>query len=213
MRTTRDQSTMVPSIVHAIRVQILAGRLREGEVIHQTDLAKELGVSPVPVREALRSLEVEGIVTFLPFRGTIVSPVTPSEISECYLIANALGAVMLPICVPKLTESDLKALHTHAERLDHGEATLDDFLGFYTVLLKPAEMPLMLDIVRNVGFRSIRIFALADANRKALNATRPTRKDIIEAAASRDIARTLAAFTEFHDVRRRGLLKALAERN
>ena len=48
--------TLIPGIAEAICGRILRGELREGEVIHQTELAKELGVSPVPLREALRRL-------------------------------------------------------------------------------------------------------------------------------------------------------------
>jgi len=59
--------------VEALRERILRGDYPEGEPLRQDALADELGVSRIPVREALRQLEAEGLVTFSPHRGAVVS--------------------------------------------------------------------------------------------------------------------------------------------
>lgn len=207
MTNLRDSSTLIPSILKAIQAKITAGELREGEVIHQTELAKELGVSPVPIREALRSLEVAGIVTFLPFRGTIITPVTSAEIAECFLIGIALGTRMLPLAAPRFTTEDLARLRVLADHLDRGEATLEEFFAFYHQLLRPADLPLCQQIITNVLARLNRVFALASVNLKALTETRPLRAEIIDALAEGDSPKAVEIFTRFHEIRRDGLIK------
>ena len=65
-----------------IRGRILAGSLKPGERLVEDRLSAELGVSRVPVREALRGLSVEGLVTLLPRRGATVVEVTPESVAE-----------------------------------------------------------------------------------------------------------------------------------
>jgi DNA-binding GntR family transcriptional regulator len=65
-----------------IRGRILDGSLRPGERLVEDRLSAELGVSRVPVREALRGLSVEGLVTLLPRRGATVVEITPETVAE-----------------------------------------------------------------------------------------------------------------------------------
>ncbi len=65
-----------------IRGRILAGTLKPGERLVEDRLSAELGVSRVPVREALRGLSAEGLVTLLPRRGATVVEVTPESVAE-----------------------------------------------------------------------------------------------------------------------------------
>lgn len=204
--------TLIPGIAEAICERILRGQLREGEVIHQTELAKELGVSPVPLREALRRLEAEGLVTFLPYRGTIVAPITAVEVREGFAAAVAIGLIMIPEAVQRLKPADLETLQGLAELLDGGDAGLDDVLQFYTVLLQPAGMPWLLDMVRKIILRCIRFFPVTQANRRALQHVRPTRLELVEACCSGDAERATRVFTEYHQVRCEGLVKAHAQR-
>ena len=209
---TQPAPTLVPGIAEAICDRILRGELREGEVIHQTELARELGVSPVPLREALRRLEAEGLVTFLPYRGTIVTPLTETEIRECFAAGIALGMIMIPEAIPRLLPQDFELLHELAEKLDGGDATQEDVLAFYTTLLQPAGMSWLLDMFRKITTRGIRFYPVTQANRRALQHVKPTRLDLVEACRSGDIERAKRAFAEYHQIRCEGLVKALSQR-
>ena len=204
--------TLIPGIAEAICGRILRGELREGEVIHQTELAKELGVSPVPLREALRRLEAEGLVAFLPYRGTIVAPITANEIREAFAAAIALGLIMLPEALPRLLPQDFEKLTVLAVKLDGGDATQEDVLSFYTTVLQPAGMPWLLDMVRKIIIRGIRFYPVTQANRRALQHVKPTRLDLVEACRSGDAERAKRAFTDYHRIRCEGLVKAHAQR-
>ncbi len=213
MPRTKDQSTLIPGIAASVRDQIVQGKLGPGDVIHQTDLARSLGVSSVPLREALRRLEAEGLVTFLPYRGTIVSPVAPTEIRECYAGMLALYGVMLPESLPKLKAEDFQTLRALAVKLDQGQVTLDEALSFYLILIRPAEMPVLLDMTRTLLLRCTRLFATLHANRLALQEVSPTRMELLDALESGDTAKALATFRTYHLLRQEGLLKAVADRS
>src|ERR1043166_1378508 len=79
-----QRQTVAGMTVEALRERILRGDYPEGEPLRQDALADELGVSRIPVREALRQLEAEGLVTFSPHRGAVVSVLSLEEIAELF---------------------------------------------------------------------------------------------------------------------------------
>lgn len=209
--TGQGGGALVPGIAEAICAMILKGDLRQGEVIHQSEVARELGVSPVPVREALRRLEAEGLVTFLPYRGTIVTPVTVGEIEEIFAGGLALGLIAVPAAMPFLRPSEFDALEAIAERLDGGGGSMKDQLDFYTILTAPARMPLILDMIRRMVMRSVRLFDLTQSNREALQHVKPTRLELVKACRSGDVEAAKRALVDYHLVRRDGLIKAFTQ--
>src|SRR5215203_6201801 len=78
------RQTLTGMTADAIRERILRGHYRDGEPLRQDAIGAELGVSRIPVREALRQLEAEGLVTFSPHRGAVVSSLSLEEIQELF---------------------------------------------------------------------------------------------------------------------------------
>jgi DNA-binding GntR family transcriptional regulator len=79
-------------IVDQLKRVIIAGELRPGDRVLETDLAEQLGVSRGPVREAFRQLEQEGLLVSYPHRGTFVATVPEDEIEEVYALRAHLEA-------------------------------------------------------------------------------------------------------------------------
>lgn len=73
---------MVTVIYEQLLNAIMDGTLKEGERIVESDLSKGFGVSRSPIREALRMLEIDGLIALIPYRGVIVSEITPREACE-----------------------------------------------------------------------------------------------------------------------------------
>ncbi|MBI3974245.1 MAG: GntR family transcriptional regulator [Chloroflexi bacterium] len=94
----------------AIEEQILTGGLREGDQIVEYQLARQMGISQTPVREALRTLERDGLVVTLPHRGTFVRRVTRREAAERYSLGMELEAFAARLAMPKLLEDDFRRL-------------------------------------------------------------------------------------------------------
>ena len=78
------------TVVDRIRDMILNGYLKPGDRLRQDELASTLGVSTMPIREALRQLQAEGLVVFRPRRGAIVASLSVSEYEEIYHIREEL---------------------------------------------------------------------------------------------------------------------------
>ena len=85
-----DRHTLAESITGRLRQLILDGQLRPGQALRPADLAPRLGVSAMPVREALRILDAEGLVTFKPRIGARVAEIREEDVEELYLIRGAL---------------------------------------------------------------------------------------------------------------------------
>lgn len=96
------RATVVELATHALRAEIVGGTLRPGARVHLNNTAARLGVSPVPVREALRSLASEGLVVALPQRGYRVSPATDEDLDDTYRLRCILDPLAVEMAVPRL---------------------------------------------------------------------------------------------------------------
>ncbi|HJV22923.1 MAG TPA: GntR family transcriptional regulator [Holophagaceae bacterium] len=211
MKPTTDNQTLIPGIVEAVRDRVFRGQLRAGEVLHQTELAHSLGVSPVPLREALRRLEAEGLVTFLPYRGTIVTPVSASEIHEIHVASVALELALLPYAIPRLTERDFKRLHELCDEIAGADATPEKVVQFYRTLLGPAGMPFILQSIEHLVWRSVRFFEALQSVRQGRKALHPGRRDVVAACETGDVAEACKVMEAFLRVHTEDLLKVMAD--
>lgn len=105
-----EREVLPNSVTTILRQAILKGDIEAGEKLVQADLASQLGVSRMPVREALKTLEVEGLVTVQPHRGAIVNDITLDDIAEIYEIRAFLEPLALKKSIPDLTSEDVEEL-------------------------------------------------------------------------------------------------------
>jgi len=111
---TRRQATH-ELVAEVLREAIISGVLRANQPLPQDEIASQLRVSHIPVREALRQLQSEGLVTYQANRGAAVSALTQGEIREIYQIRAILETAAIREAAPFLT----------AEQLDQAERILD----------------------------------------------------------------------------------------
>jgi DNA-binding GntR family transcriptional regulator len=111
----RGALTRVEYAAECLREQILAGNLGAGERIHLDTIAQSLGMSAIPLREALRVLGGEGLVVPSPHRGYTVARVTVADFDETYRLRLLLEPLAVSLAVPQLREPDFVVL---AQQLD-----------------------------------------------------------------------------------------------
>lgn len=104
---------------------ILSGRHAPDSRIVETAVAKELGTSQAPVREALRGLEALGVVTITPFRGARVKRPSRREILEAYAVRSTLEALGARAAVPNLGEAEMTELAGFLAAMRDGAARGD----------------------------------------------------------------------------------------
>jgi DNA-binding GntR family transcriptional regulator len=120
-----DRSTLLERVVSRLREAILKQEFQPGERLVQEELAEAMGVSRMPIREALRQLEKEGLVTLEPHKGAIVTPVTVDDIEEIYYLRSVLEAIAVERSLPHLTEEDKRMLRQLAEEMEQAAARQD----------------------------------------------------------------------------------------
>lgn len=91
-----------------LRAAILSGRLAGGTPLRQEDLAGAFGVSRMPVREALRQLEAQALVDFVPHKGAVVTEISATDAGDTYAIRMALEPATFERSIPHLTEADFE---------------------------------------------------------------------------------------------------------
>src|SRR6476661_212747 len=101
-----ERSTAAAQVLDALRERILSGAISGGEQLRQERLAEELGVSRVPVREALNQLEAEGLVRLVSHKGAVVTRLSLDELREAYEIRAQLETWLLRLSLADLAEPD-----------------------------------------------------------------------------------------------------------
>src|SRR5581483_4658237 len=102
-----DYRTMQQIVTEKLRQAILDGTFKPNQRLHQADLAEILNVSRIPTREALRTLEGEGLVTFYPHRGAVVATMSPEEIEEVYEIRILLETSAAQRALKRVTDAQV----------------------------------------------------------------------------------------------------------
>lgn len=112
-----SRSVLADQVKDRLLESILNGRYPPDSRIIETQVARELGTSQAPVREALRGLEAIGVVEITPFRGARVRRPTRSELLEAYVVRSSLETMGARLAVPRLTDADLAELDAYGEEM------------------------------------------------------------------------------------------------
>lgn len=135
------------TIANALRNEILLGTRKSNTPLRQDEIAARFGVSKIPVREALQQLKTEGLVTFYPNRGAVVSVLSSAEVEEIYIMRIALETVALQRAIPHLTIADLaraEALLTTLDQEPQVARWSELNWEFHALLYRPANLPRLL---------------------------------------------------------------------
>jgi DNA-binding GntR family transcriptional regulator len=150
------RQTLTGMTLDALRERILHGAFPEGEPLRQDAIAEELGVSRIPVREALRQLEAEGLVTFNPHRGAVVSTLSLSEIEELFELRALIELDLLRRAMPRLGAEDVararEILDVYETALRNGDVASWGEMNwqFHSTLFAPADRPFTLGVAQRL---------------------------------------------------------------
>lgn len=135
-----------------LRELIITGDLKPGQALRQRDLADRFGVSPTPVREALRRLESEGLVRYDAHRGSTVIEADVGGLQEKFRIRAALEGLAASLAAPKISADDIIELESYNERLADTSLSADEVNDINRTLhfrvYEMAGSPLLLALMR-----------------------------------------------------------------
>jgi DNA-binding GntR family transcriptional regulator len=105
-----EPRSMEDEILYRMREAIVSGKIEPGAHLNETDIAKQMAVSRIPVREALRKLEQEGLIVRLPNKGCFVITFTEQDIKEVFSLRASLESMAYQWAIPKMTSQDVDKL-------------------------------------------------------------------------------------------------------
>ncbi|WP_419905316.1 GntR family transcriptional regulator [Kiloniella sp.] len=176
------------ALITELREEIISGALRPGEPLRQDNIAERYKVSRMPVREALRVLEAEGLALLVPNKGASVAPLDPLELQEIYEMRVSAETLALRLSLPEISNAQIDRAARIQDDIEN--ADLRDFgalnKAFHRTLYEPCGRRRLLthiDGLNDVADRYLR-FTI-----KALNYTERSNTDhyaLLEACRTRD---------------------------
>lgn len=145
--------TTSSAVTQLLRQSLDRGRWASGEPLRQEEIAAELGVSRVPVREALFQLQAEGLLRMVPNKGMYVAPMSAAGLRELFRLRWLIESDVLVEAVPLHTAATVNRLETVQAALDKAHDVADWIAGdreFHEALYAPAQRPESMAIVRRL---------------------------------------------------------------
>ncbi|WP_126879476.1 GntR family transcriptional regulator [Paraburkholderia kururiensis] len=153
----RGYTTATEFAAQTIRQHILDGTFADGMPLRQDELAEQLQLSRMPVREALRLLEVEGLVDFQPRKGAIVASLSPDDITEIYELRAQLETYALRLSLPHLSAEALasaeklqREIEAHPDPVQTGSLNLEFHLLLYSGVERKRTTAFLISLSRSV---------------------------------------------------------------
>ena len=145
--------TTTDLIADALREAIIKGRFSEGEELTQEMIAAQFGVSRIPLREAMRRLEAEGLITFFANRGAFIAPLSADDIKEIYELRILIEGDLMERAARVITANELRkaeAIHLALESEDNPAEQEALNRAFHSALYAPAKRPKQQAVVANL---------------------------------------------------------------
>ncbi|CND76915.1 GntR family transcriptional regulator [Mycobacterium tuberculosis] len=211
----RRPLTAQAAVLQELRRSILEGELKPGTQIVQDAFAERLGLSRVPVREALKILEGEGQVRYSPHRGYFVTELDISELLEIYRIRELLETETVRNATPKLTDEDVTRLSSTIDSMAAASEATDIVAltnanrEFHFALFTPSGMPRFVRMIRQLWDSSDPYRSLYFADPGHRDVVDAEHRGILDAARARDAEALVRLLDEHRANAITGLKKVL----
>jgi DNA-binding GntR family transcriptional regulator len=186
-------------VFNTLRKSILTGQLKPGERLMEVHLASRLGVSRTPIREAIRKLELEGLVTMIPRRGAEVAQITEKSLKDVLEVRRALDALSVELACDRITPEELQKLKTACEEFEKAvrEKEVSEIakadVALHDIIVQAAGNQRLQQLVNNLAEQMYRyrfVYIKEESQREKLV---DEHKEIYESILNRDKQRAAAA--------------------
>ncbi len=149
-------------VFNTLRQGILTGELKPGERLMEIHLANRLGVSRTPIREAIRMLELEGLVTMVPRRGSEVSRISKQDLRDVLEVRRSLDALAVRLACDRITQDEKNNLKKAAKEFENSTKTKDATtiakadVQFHDIILAASKNKRLIQMVNNLAERVYR---------------------------------------------------------
>jgi len=176
----------------AVREMIFRGELPGGSRIPEKTLCERFGISRTPLREALKVVAVEGLITLLPNRGARVTPLTPEIVDEVFPVLAAIEALAGRLACERITDeeiAEIRALH-YQMALHHTRRERSEYFrlnqAIHEKIVEAAANPTLSGVFRNLSGRVRRARYIANLTNQRWDQAMAEHEAILGAVAGRD---------------------------
>lgn len=214
-----DQYKPLREIVfETIRTAILSGTLKPGERLMEVQMAESLGVSRTPVREAIRKLELEGLVIMLPRKGAFVADLSVKDLTEVLEIRASLEGLAAGLASTRINEAEIEELEVFALKFhkaieDDVEALILRDMEFHDAIFKASRNERLIQLNNNL-IEQVQRFR--EIYHKEANKSKETSKEhyeIVEAIAKRDVDKAERLAKKHIENAESSILKTMESKN
>ena len=189
------RQSLTSAVAEKLREKIIRGDIREGEQLRQDAIAAEFQVSRIPVREALRQLEAEGLIIIVPHRGAVVTALSPEDVEELFHIRAVLECEVLKLSIPNLTDADFRKAEGMLDTFEKSLEAEEDVQAwghlnsdFHGILYSRANRPHFMSIIRMVNNNGDRYTRLQLYLTRAFERAKVEHRQLLQFCRERNVA-------------------------
>ena len=202
-------------VFNTLRHSILKGELEPGERLMEIALAQKLGVSRTPIREAIRKLELEGLVVMVPRKGAEVADITEKDLRDVLEVRTALEELSIELAMKNMNDDDCKQL-TEANKLFAKDSEGDDLIkiaeadvAFHELIYMATGNKRLIQMINNLREQMYR-YRLEYIKDKSTHARLVDEHNrIIDAMVKNDVAAAKAAIKLHVENQEENILKSI----
>lgn len=159
-------------VFQTLRQAILKGELQPGERLMEIKLAERLGVSRTPIREAIRKLELEGLVVMIPRKGAAVANITEKDTKDVLEVRRTLEMFAVEVACDRITEQQMAELKKAAKEFEASKGSMDliriaeNDMNFHEIIYEATHNERLVQMLNNLreNMYRYRIEYLKDSN-------------------------------------------------
>lgn len=186
-------------VFNTLRQAILRGQLEPGERLLEIQLAEKLGVSRTPIREAIRKLELEGLVIMIPRKGAVVAEITEKSLRDVLEVRRALEELAVKLACEKIQEEEIEELKVAAKEfedaLETGDVTAyaEADVKFHDIIYHTTDNQRLIQLLNNLSEQMYRYRVEYLKREDAHDTLLAEHQYIIEMLEKRDVKRAVEA--------------------
>lgn len=192
--TSHQRGDRAQHLAKALRVSIVSGELSPGAPLRQEELARRYETSRIPVREALRLLQAQGLVHLEPNKGAVVAPLDAAELRENIEMREAAEVLALRTALPHLSNAQIDEAAAIQDEIESSDVSQYGRLNksFHMTLYGPCDRPRLLEHIAGLHDIAERCLGVALSQLDYVSRSSTEHRGILDACYARD---TEAAIT------------------
>ena len=202
-------------VFNTLRKAILKGELKPGERLMEIALAERLGVSRTPVREAMRKLELEGLVVMIPRRGAQVANITEKDLNDVLEVRMALENLSIENACARMTEEQLDELWKAARNFEDtmAEGNLvrlaEADVAFHEIIYQASDNKRLIQVLNNLREQIYRYRVEYLKEEETRNLLVKEHEEITQAIRERNVGQARELSYQHLENQRKGIISSI----